>query len=147
MPTKKNRPDTDLTPDDLDEIEKTLPKKMRDAQTQFLKLSQQGKRPTWIRIWRRRGLTNALDTVLHILEAPYRRGEPALVEHVPESVKLGGEEAACWRIRYGDKINKAYPEEVMLPIMEYVWDMLPSEKVGKSYVIRRDKGKDVEVAQ
>lgn len=129
--------DLSLSDTDLAEIEKTLPNSPKSAETQYIKLSQGGLKPTWIRVWRRKGIGNA---ILHTCDAPFRRGEPALVTQVPQSIQLGDGEEACWRLEYADSINKEYPKVVMLPVMDYVWDMLAGDKVGKSYVVRANKG-------
>jgi hypothetical protein len=98
-----------------------------DANTRLLKHTQNGTRPAWVRIWRRRGLANLL-AHNNGVEHPYRRGEPALVESTPHSSHGAG----VWDIKYGDG------QRTQLPVMDYVWDLVTDNTVRLAYVMRSE---------
>ena len=129
---KRRESETELSAAELPAKYTPVPEKAKDANERLLKLSQRGAKPTWVIVWRRRGLMNA---VFRDLEAPYRQGEPALVL-VTESVELGEHEIPCWKLRYHQKISGDYPQEVELPIEEYVWELKPGEAIGTQYCVR-----------
>ena len=134
--SKRTKSDADLlSKEDIDAIEASMPTSAQAAQAELLKLSQGGKAPTFVKVYRRKGLGNALvEAVRHgaALEAPYRYDEPALVL-VTESVKMESMTVACWLVEYLDTINGEYPRRVELPIEEYVWRFADSSKIGKKW--------------
>jgi hypothetical protein len=120
---------------DVARIEQQMPKSVSEANADLLRRTQGGKVPTWVIVYRRRG---AIHFVLRDLEAPYRKGEPALVK-VTESVVMADKTVACWAIHYHDKISGDYPQDVELPIEEYVWKLYDADVIGTKYCLRPRK--------
>jgi hypothetical protein len=122
---------------DTDELidESRLPTNPNEVNQWLMERTQNMTRPVWIRVWRRRGLMHALDR--HV-EAPYRRGELALVISKLETVQLGEKSESCIKLQYADKAGASYPKVVMLPIMEYVWTDKTDGQVRLMYVDRED---------
>lgn len=133
--SKRKNEETDLTDAEVAEIEESLPRSVKEANTQLLSRTQGGKTPCWVVVYRRRGMVNA---VFRDLEAPYRKGEPALVQ-VTESIRMGDRSVSVWEIHYHDKVSSDYPQNVILPIEEYVWRLYDGDIIGTQYCIRKNK--------
>lgn len=128
--SNSRKSDTDL--EIADKLERQMPARAEKANAELLKLSQGSKSPVFVIIYRRRGVVNA---IIRDLEAPFRRGEPALVLST-ESVLMAQSEVSCWDIEYYEKRNGDYPKRVELPIMDYVWELVPASQVGRKYYVK-----------
>jgi len=140
MGSRKKQTDSDLlSEDELKQLEaRAVPRTLDDHNADLTKLSQGGLRPVYIKVWGRRGV---LSRIFHDCPQPFRRGEIALVDGEAHSMQMGDHEEPVFRIKYGDTINKDYPQTIALPVECYAWTYVASDVVGTAYVDRPNKHK------